>query len=62
MLLRLDLSFLDIYSLLKITKQEGKVISIIISYISQWLNCNPIKVAKCDNNKPPLQNDLVLAL
>ena len=32
-LLRLDLSFLDIYSLLKITKQEGKVISIIISYI-----------------------------
>ena len=62
MLLRPDLSFLDIYSLLKTTKQEEKVMSIVMSHIGQWLNCNPTKIAECDNNKPPLQNDLVPAL
>jgi hypothetical protein len=54
MLLRPDFSFLDIYFFLKTIKQEGKVMSIIIFYIGQWLNCNFIKVAECDNNKPPL--------
>jgi hypothetical protein len=54
MLLKPDLSFFDIYSLLKTTKQEGKVMSIIIFYISYWLNYNPIKVTECNNNKPPL--------
>ena len=34
MLLRPDLSFPNIHSLLKTTKQEGKVISIVMSYVS----------------------------
>jgi hypothetical protein len=52
MLLKPDLSFFNIYSFFKTIKQERKVISIIISYIGYWLNYNPIKVAKCNNNKP----------
>lgn len=61
-LLRPDLSFPDIHSLLKITKQEGKVMSTVMSHVGQWLNRNPTKVAERDNNKPPLRNDLVPAL
>lgn len=59
---RPDLSFPDIHSLLKTTKQEGKVMSIVMSHVSQWLNRNPTKVAERDNNKPLLRNDLVPAL
>jgi len=62
MLLTPDLSFPNIYSFLKTIKQEKKVMSIVMFYVGQWLNCNPIKVAKCNNNKPPLWNDLILAL
>ncbi len=62
MLSRPDLSFPNIHSLLKTTKQEGKVMSIVLSHVGQWLNRNPAKVAERDSNKPPLRNDLVPAL
>jgi hypothetical protein len=59
---RPDLSFPNIHSLLKTTKQEGKVMSIVMSHVGQWLNRNPAKVAERDSNKPPLRNDLIPAL
>jgi hypothetical protein len=54
--------FIDIQALLKTTKQEGKLMSIVMSYVGQWMNTEPEKVSDCDNNKPALRKDLVPAL
>jgi hypothetical protein len=54
--------FLDIQALLKTTKQEGKLMSTVISHVCQWLNKEPTKVADRDNNKPLLRKDLVPGL
>lgn len=54
--------FFDIQALLKTTKQEGKLMSTVISHVSQWMNPEPTKVADRDNNKPPLRKDLVPGL
>jgi aryl-alcohol dehydrogenase-like predicted oxidoreductase len=60
----LDLGFANVHSLLKTTKQEGKLMSMAISYVSQWLNCDPARVGERDNNnnKLPLRNDFLPAL
>ena len=57
-----DLGFANVHSLLKTTKQEGKVMSIVMSHVGQWLNRNPARVGERDNNKPPLRNDFLPAL
>jgi hypothetical protein len=54
--------FLDIQALLKTTKQEGKLMSIVMSHVSQWVNREPEKVVDRDNNKPALRKDLIPAL
>lgn len=54
--------FIDIQALLKTTKQEGKLMSIVMSHVSQWMNPKPEKVLDRDNNKPALRKDLVPAL
>ncbi|KAF2462913.1 uncharacterized protein BDR25DRAFT_247182 [Lindgomyces ingoldianus] len=57
-----DLGFADVHSLLKTTKQEGKVMSIVMSHVGQWLNRDPARVGERDNNKPLLRKDLLPAL
>lgn len=54
--------FIDIQALLKTTKQEGKLMSIVMSHVTLWVNAEPEKVADRDNNKPALRKDLVPAL
>jgi hypothetical protein len=54
--------FMDIQALLKTTKQEGKLISAVMSHVRQWLTKEPKKVSDRDNNKPALRKDLVPAL
>jgi hypothetical protein len=36
--------------------------SIVMSYVSQWVNKDPTKVLDRDNNKPSLRVDLIPAL
>lgn len=55
-------SFFDIQALLKTTKQEGKLMSMVVSHVCQWLNKEPTKVADRENNKPLLRKDLVPGL
>jgi hypothetical protein len=57
-----DLGFANVHSLLKTTKQEGKVMSMVMSHVGQWLNRDPARVGERDNNKPPLRNDFLPAL
>ncbi|KAH7334195.1 hypothetical protein BKA66DRAFT_555351 [Pyrenochaeta sp. MPI-SDFR-AT-0127] len=54
--------FVDIQALLRTTKQDGKLMSIAMSHVSQWMNHSPTKVGDRDNNKPALRNDLIPAL
>ncbi|KAL1643199.1 hypothetical protein SLS61_009348 [Didymella pomorum] len=54
--------FIDIQALLKTTKQEGKLMSIVMSHVGHWMNKEPEKVSDRDNNKPALRKDLVSAL
>jgi len=54
--------FIDIQALLKTTKQEGKLMSIVMSHVTLWMNTEPEKVSDRDNNKPALRKDLVPAL
>lgn len=54
--------FIDIQALLKTTKQEGKLMSTVMSHVGRWLNEEPEKVLDRDNNKPALRKDLVPAL
>ncbi|KAF2474018.1 uncharacterized protein BDR25DRAFT_352496 [Lindgomyces ingoldianus] len=57
-----NLGFADVHSLLKTTKQEGKVMSIVMSHVCQWLNRDPARVGERDNNKPLLRKDFLPAL
>lgn len=54
--------FIDIQALLKTTKQEGKLMSTVMSHVTLWMNAEPEKVSDRDNNKPALREDLVPAL
>lgn len=54
--------FIDIQALLRTTKQEGKLMSIVMSHVTLWMNAEPAKVSDRDNNKPALRKDLVPAL
>ncbi|KAF2478399.1 uncharacterized protein BDR25DRAFT_338948 [Lindgomyces ingoldianus] len=50
---RPDLGFANVHSLLKTTKQEGKVMSIVIAHISRWLNRDPARVGERDKDVLP---------
>lgn len=54
--------FIDIQALLRTTKQEGKLMSIVMSHVTLWMNAEPAKVSDRDNNKPALRKDLIPAL
>lgn len=54
--------FFDIQALLRTTKQEGKLMSTVISHVGQWMNREPTKVVDRENNKPLLRKDLVAGL
>lgn len=54
--------FIDVHALLKTTKQEGKLMSTVMSHVTMWLNAEPKKVSDRDNNKPALREDLIPAL
>ena len=49
----------DIHSLLKSVKREGKVISSVLSHVVWWLNQNPTVPRDRDNNKPSLRLDFL---
>ena len=59
---QLERRFIDIQALLKTTKQDGKLMSIVMSHVVQWINPEPKKVVDRDNNKPQLRKDLIPAL
>ncbi|KAF2178765.1 hypothetical protein K469DRAFT_598717, partial [Zopfia rhizophila CBS 207.26] len=48
------ITFPDVHGLLKTTKDEGRIMMRVMSYVVQWLNPNPTKVGDRENNKPPL--------
>ena len=54
--------FINIQAFLKTTKQEGKLMSTVLSHVTLWMNAEPAKVSDRDNNKPALREDLVPAL
>ncbi|KAK7178108.1 hypothetical protein PSPO01_15842 [Paraphaeosphaeria sporulosa] len=54
--------FFDIQALLKTTKQEGKIMSAVMSHVGQWLNRKPTRVADRNSNKPALRGDLIPGL
>ena len=57
-----DLTFPDVARLLKTTKQESKVMSTVLTYIGQWLNCQPFHANKRFRQKPTLQNNFLPTL
>ena len=57
-----DCHFVDVHSSLKTTKQDGKVMSTVITHVGQWMNRQPTKVNERESNKPLLRMDLLPAL
>ena len=57
-----QLQFIDIVWWLKIRKNEGKLISTVITHIGRWLNQQPYEVRDRSSSKPALRLDLVPAL
>jgi hypothetical protein len=57
-----DLIFPDIHGLLKTTKQEGKVMSLVVMHVGHWLNRNLVKAGERESNKPQLRMDFLPAL
>ena len=56
------LAFPDVHRLLKTTKQEGKVMSTILTHVGQWLNRQPFRASERFRQKPALREDFVPAL
>ena len=57
------LRFVDVQSLLRTSKEDGRVMVQVLSHVVAWLNPDPTRVHdKRDNNKPPLWKDLVPGL
>lgn len=54
--------FVDIQALLRTTKQEGKLMSIVMSHVTLWMNAEPAKVSDRDKIKPAMRKDIVPAL
>lgn len=57
-----DMFFPDVHTMLATSKQEGKMMSTIMSHVGYWLNGEPAKVGERENNKPPLRKDFLSAL
>lgn len=57
-----DIFFLDVHTFLKLSKEEGRIMTRILSHVVHWLNSAPTKVGERDNNKPPLRQDFLPAL
>jgi hypothetical protein len=57
-----DREFPDIHSLLKNSKHDGKIMSLIMSHVGRWLNRSITPIGHRDNNKPPLRNEFMPAL
>jgi hypothetical protein len=57
------LRFVNVHSLLRTSKEDGRVMVQVLNHVIAWLNPSPTAVHnRRDNNKPPLWNDLVPAL
>lgn len=54
--------FFDIQGLLQTKEQDGKRMSTVLVHIIQWINLEPTKVRRGDNNKPLLREDLIPVL
>ncbi|KAH0558744.1 hypothetical protein GP486_004613 [Trichoglossum hirsutum] len=58
-----DLVFEDLSHSMKRIRQEGKMISLIMTHVSGWLNYKPYQVVNEHvNNKPPIRDSFILAL
>lgn len=57
------LRFVDVQSLLRTSREDGRVMVQVLGHVVAWLNPKPTQVHdKRDNNKPPLWKDLVPGL
>jgi hypothetical protein len=57
-----SLNFINIHSLLKTVKREGRVVLLVMSHVGQWLNQKPKIIGDRENNKPALRYDFLPAL
>jgi hypothetical protein len=62
MLFTSDLRFPDVHSLIRTTRQEGKVMSTIIGHVGHWLNKNPTIIQERNASKPLLRMEFLPAL
>lgn len=62
-LLSPDLYFPDLHRVIRLSKDDGRILFLVMSHVVAWLNSNPTVITdRRDNNKPPLRNDLQPAL
>lgn len=54
--------YIDIEALLRTGRRDGKVLSQLMSLVTQWINSEPTKVKDRENNKPQLWRDFIPAL
>lgn len=52
-------NFVDIQSLLRAGRTDGKIVSQVMSHVVRWVNTKPTEVKASENNKPPIWKDLV---
>lgn len=58
-----SLRFPDVHRITRLSRDEGRVLYLIMSHVVAWLNAEPTKIIdRRDNNKPPLRKDLAPAL
>ncbi|KAI9764365.1 MAG: hypothetical protein M1840_008503 [Geoglossum simile] len=57
-----DLLFEDLGQLFKRCRQEGRMISSVMTHVCRWLNSKPSRVGDRDNNKPPLWSEFLPAM
>jgi hypothetical protein len=57
-----DLVFEDLGQLFKRCRQEGRMISSVMTHVCRWLNDKPSRVSDRDNNKPPLRSEFLPAM
>jgi hypothetical protein len=57
-----DLIFEDLGQLFKRCRQEGRMISSVMTHVCRWLNTKPSGVSERDNNKPPLRTEFLPAM
>lgn len=57
-----DDAFVDVQTVIKTCKQEGKVMSIVMNHVGQWMNYESERVVERSSNKPPLRTSFVPCL